>query len=828
MPSFPVLAPLRRSELPVLFAVLCFGVSLPDLGAQQVGDEAVPSLAIGEWRAYAPATYALDVAACGAYAAYATQGGSVVLRYGDSGELRELNKVNALSQSDVVALSCGEGDRLFVLYSDGAIDVVEEERVVTYATAIADADVAGQRGALGIAPLGGGDTVAVHTEFGFVLFDPAAGIFLDDVRWGSAVNDVATFADDLYVATDGGLFVLTDYAARATLRNPAGYAAFDTLVADGSYAGPARRAVNALEVWRGELYVGFADSLLGALTPGAASFRTVLESGDKRVIDLSGSDELLAVAFRRRSDSFGDATFASLDGRDWQRLDDGCAGLPFAVAATPGGGVAFAARVRTGLCRVEAIDAPCDCTTLDTPYEGSSYAIDIAPDGRVAVASGTLNQRGSAAGTANGVYVREVDGSWTNYNRDNTPALARVEPAPEDDSRLSAKDIVEVGFSPSGELWAAAFAEAVVRIDAGDPDAPYEGERFDQVNSSLQVSGGDPGLIRTGGLAFEPNPDGTTSVWVANTEATRPLSLLTPDGQWRSFAPGCGGRNLFTMLRDENTGILWIVNKGNGIVAYDPAGTPTDPSDDRCRDFGASEADGLPSADVRSVVVDRRGSVYVGTANGTAVLRTAFDPFAEGARFDRPAVEIDGVPGFAFDEELVRAIAVDGGNRKWVGTNDGLFLVSANTTEQIARYNVDNSPLPTDRIDALAFDDATGVLWVGTPLGLLSLQTESTGGRELVHGRVEVFPQPVRPDYDGPIAIRGLALDANVKITDAAGRLVYETTAIGGTATWDGRDYTGRRPATGVYFVWAAATGGAATGTVERSEGAVAKIALVR
>ena len=65
------------------------------------------------------------------------------------------------------------------------------------------------------------------------------------------------------------------------------------------------------------------------------------------------------------------------------------------------------------------------------------------------------------------------------------------------------------------------------------------------------------------------------------------------------------------------------------------------------------------------------------------------------------------------------------------------------------------------------------------------------------------FPNPVQADYDGPIAIRGLARDANVKVTDVAGNLVYEGKSLGGQAVWDARDYLGRRVASGVYLIYA-------------------------
>jgi hypothetical protein len=73
---------------------------------------------------------------------------------------------------------------------------------------------------------------------------------------------------------------------------------------------------------------------------------------------------------------------------------------------------------------------------------------------------------------------------------------------------------------------------------------------------------------------------------------------------------------------------------------------------------------------------------------------------------------------------------------------------------------------------------------------------------------VTIFPNPVPRDYAGTIAIKGLPLNADVRITDINDQLVYKTTALGGQAVWNGRDYKGRRPASGVYLVFASSSDG--------------------
>ncbi|NDE05065.1 MAG: hypothetical protein EB003_10510, partial [Flavobacteriia bacterium] len=47
-------------------------------------------------------------------------------------------------------------------------------------------------------------------------------------------------------------------------------------------------------------------------------------------------------------------------------------------------------------------------------------------------------------------------------------------------------------------------------------------------------------------------------------------------------------------------------------------------------------------------------------------------------------------------------------------------------------------------------------------------------------------------------------IGADVKITDAAGNLIFKTQSNGGTATWNGQNLNGEKVPTGVYFFWTA------------------------
>jgi flagellar hook assembly protein FlgD len=71
-----------------------------------------------------------------------------------------------------------------------------------------------------------------------------------------------------------------------------------------------------------------------------------------------------------------------------------------------------------------------------------------------------------------------------------------------------------------------------------------------------------------------------------------------------------------------------------------------------------------------------------------------------------------------------------------------------------------------------------------------------------------VFPNPVRPGYEGLITIQGIRYDSDVKVTDVAGNLIFKTTSNGGTATWDGKRVDGSSVESGVYLIWTATNEG--------------------
>ena len=252
------------------------------------------------------------------------------------------------------------------------------------------------------------------------------------------------------------------------------------------------------------------------------------------------------------------------------------------------------------------------------------------------------------------------------------------------------------------------------------------------------------------------------------------------------------------MVVDQN-GYKWIQLIAGGVLVVDDNNTPANTLDDRSRTI--TNKDGLITNNVTALACDSNGYVWIGTSQGLNVFTNPSEVF-NGATADRLIIRQNGVDGYLLGEESINDICVDGGNRKWFATANGVFLVDANGQNVLLNYRAENSPLPDNRVLCIGQLDETGEVFFGTDKGIVSYRSDaSAAGNKF--GKVRIFPNPVKPGYSGIITIDGLAEDSEIRITDAAGNLVYLTKANGGTATWNGLRLNGSRPNSGVYFVFA-------------------------
>jgi streptogramin lyase len=341
---------------------------------------------------------------------------------------------------------------------------------------------------------------------------------------------------------------------------------------------------------------------------------------------------------------------------------------------------------------------------------------------------------------------------------------------------------------------------------------------FNSSNSTLHPLVADPNQLNVGGVEF----DSDGNLWAIACGNTKPVSVRKPDGSWQDFTvpqTDISGYSLYNLVIDDY-GQKWFCarsgSSGEGVCVFKEKSL-TDPNNNSFRQLTDGQGYGsLPDMYVRSLAKDKDGSIWIGTNKGVAVVYNPGNVFS-GENYDaqRIIIQYEGYNQYLLETEFVNAIAVDGANRKWFGTySGGVFLMSADGQKQLLHFTTSNSPLPSNSINGIAIDDYSGEVFFATDKGIISYRGDANEGGDACNNYY-AFPNPVRAEYHGPIAIRGLVANADVKIADVAGNVVYHVKANGGEAIWNGNNFRGERAKTGVYIVYISNEDGTQTCTTK-------------
>ncbi|MDL2315189.1 hypothetical protein LJC16_02910 [Bacteroidales bacterium OttesenSCG-928-C19] len=364
-------------------------------------------------------------------------------------------------------------------------------------------------------------------------------------------------------------------------------------------------------------------------------------------------------------------------------------------------------------------------------------------------------------------------------------------------------DFVDIAVDPKDKnhYYVASAGAGIVEIKDNKPVMLYDDTNTN--DALLRYVQGDYGVIRAVAVEF----DSEGNLWVLNSLQDRALVVRYADGTWTNFytASVVTNNEMKDLLVSNYTNLKWFIGKGNRIFVHD--------GENKFGYIDPNNGNDLKSSSINCLAEDKNGIIWIGTDKGIKTVYNTWDVFSGATLPGQLNVscgvihaknELHDETRYLLETTPVTAIAIDGANRKWVGTqNAGVFLFSENMDEQLLSFTAENSILFSNNILDIEINQSTGEVFFVTDNGVVSYMGEATQG-DIEYTDVYVYPNPIRPDYDGPIAIKGLVENSLIHITDVAGNVVYTTQSLGGQAIWNGRNLSGKRVATGVYLVFVA------------------------
>lgn len=728
---------------------------------------AYSQLPIGSWREHLPYHQAITLAAAPGKIYCATPYSVFSIDPADN-TIERLSKMNGLNEVGVSTIGFDEqSNKLVIAYNNSNIDIIYKNEIRNI-NAIKQKEIAGDKAIYHIFCYQG--KAYLSTGLGIIVLDETKYEVNNTYVIGSVGNQVKVngFTTDgifFYAATEEGL-----KKASVNNINLADYRNWQ-LISDGVNL-PAGAYQQALQV-QNKIVVQKRDSLF-ALN---GNVWNVFYASDWAIVNISSSSGKL-ICIQQKAGVESRILILNMDGSVNKIIQQ--AGM----IVSPRQAILvqndlWIADMNTGLVKNSA-------TGFEHYQPNSPSSIStgemLVQHNSTWVVAGTVTSSWSNTFDKNGLS-QFTGNEWINYNSLTIPAFN------------SLYDLVSIAVDPTDNtVWAGSFGTGLLQLKAD------QSTRILKEQSPIQPSIADPGAYRVTGLAL----DNDKNLWIANYGATQVLAVRKPDGTWRNFiSPFSINDNAVSQIIVDDNNQKWIVApNGNGLLCFNHGGSIDNPGDDRWKYFRTGKGNGnLPDNNVLCIAKDKNGYIWVGTSKGIGVIQCPQQVFeVAGCEAVLPVIQQDNFAGYLFSDEAVQCIAVDGADRKWIGTKNGVWLVTAEGEKTIFHFKDDNSQLLGNDVKKIAIDPSTGEVFFATSKGLCSFRgTATEGGAE--NEKVLVFPNPVPPGYNGTIAIRGVVNNAIVKITELDGRLVYQLRATGGQATWNGRDYKGKQISTGVYLV---------------------------
>jgi ligand-binding sensor domain-containing protein len=737
---------------------------------------------IGQWKSFTDMKSVRGAVRAGSSIWTATSGGVFVFDT-VSEQYKKFNHSNGLSSNDIRCIAVESGNRIWVGGANGFINTYNLQTEVWSTINANRPNGDAQKGVQDFFLKG--DTMFVATVFGVMPFKIGKWEFGDTyASFGflsaPVVQCVITDESRIFVGTDRGLAVASLNAPNLSAPNP--WTIYTT------FSGLSSNSITAMTVFRDTL-VFATDNGVGYYVNG--SFGVVGTLVGKSIKDLLiGSGKLHVL--RNEGLGFIIESLSSLT--ETPRFVDSNStflGSSFVSASSLWIGTAS-----NGLAR--RIASGWNYYYPNGPASSLFSRLAVDDDGVLWAASGSNTHAG---------FYRYNPLLQENVQWKNFPFFG-------DGS-------YNVSLGVKGSVWVSSWGDGVVEV-VGDT-IQRKLNYYSTVRLPSAVSN-DSTYVVTSGVSV----DNEGKVWIINRNEVsgRSLLRLNDDGTATYFDNQYPGYTLdgwfHSMVIDRN-GTKWLAgdlsgktkettNRLSGVYLFNENPVLTGIQTYNGWGHLSEKYDGLKSDIVLSFAVDLEGAVWIGTSKGVTIIP---DP-----QFPKQQTQCFAL--LAYAPPSVQTIAVDALNNKWIGTNDGIFVVNPDGTQLLGTYKVasTNGQLLADNVLSIAIDQKHGIAYFGTEQGLSSLTIDPVQTKK-IYSNLEIGPNPFILPSEQPLTIRNLVPVSTIKIMTVSGFVVKQFEAQGGgRAFWDGRDKSGAFVSSGIYFIVAFAENGSQTVT--------GKVAVIR
>jgi streptogramin lyase/ribosomal protein S11 len=736
---------------------------------------------IGQWRDHLPYSQCIAVKEVGSRI-YCATNYSIFYYDKEDNSIQRINKVNGLSDIGISTINYNaQYQTLVIAYTNANIDLIKNNTIINISD-IKRSSILGNKTINDIYFIG--QYAYLSCGFGIVVLDVVKEEIHDTYYIGPNGGQINVFGmtksdqDTLFAATEHGVYLA--YSKNANLAN---YQAWkrDTRLKTSKY--------DDIITFGGQVIVSqyrvspAGDSLIrysnGKWSPWVLTFSNPLSHMEvnygKLVISLNyfiryfNTDFSLAGEVDSYNGSSSNPSDAIIDNAGTVWVADSHAGLIFI----------------DNMSHATYFNISGPLSNLVFAMTAFGNDVYVLPGGR------------DLSYVPNDTYLKEYyhfnNVSWNNITHNTDPGMGQC----------ANPSVVAVDPSDAKRIYVGSWGNGLSEI-YNDKVA----ERYGAGNSTLAhiFADTDTSDIRVGGVAF----DSDGNLWVVSSGTNHCISRYCKScsSLWTGYnVPIIQNSDLGQMIVDHNNQ-KWVIMRvttsvSNSLLVFKE--DATNPTNSKAIMMNQQPGSGnVPGQAVYAIAVDKNGQVWVGTEAGIGVFFNPENIFT-GQNFDAQQILVQqgAYVQYLMENEKVTAIAVDGANRKWIGSEGGgLYLFSEDGTKQILHFTTDNSPLLSNNIVALAIEPETGEVFIGTDQGLVSYKGTATEGGD-TFSTVYAFPNPVKEDYNGFIGIKGLVANAQVRITDIEGNLIFSTQANGGMAVWDGKNFNGRKADSGVYLVYA-------------------------